>query len=276
MPEGDTIYRAARTLNRALSGQTIERFETVLAQLARIDVDSPLRGRTIEAVSASGKQLIMQFSGDLTLRTHMRMNGSWHIYRPGERWRRRRADMRVAIHTGDWVAVGFNIPVAEFHDARSLARQADMRAQGPDLLGADFDPADALSRVRARPQATAAEVLLNQRIAAGIGNVYKSETLFLCGIHPFRAAAVLTDAQLEHLYTTARKLMQANVADGSSAAIITYTGFRRTTHRSSEGERLWVYGRRGEPCRNCGTPIEYARRGLDARSTYWCPRCQPE
>ena len=276
MPEGDTIYRAARTLSRALSGQTVERFETVLAQLARVDTDTPLRGRTIDEVSSSGKQLIIRFSGDLMLRTHMRMNGSWHIYRRGERWRRRRADMRMAIFTNDWEAVGFNIPVAEFHDARSLSRQADMRAQGPDLLGSDFDLEEALRRARLRPQATAAEVLLNQRIAAGIGNVYKSEVLFLCGINPFRAAAALSDPDIERLYETARKLMKANVVDGSSAAIVTYTGYRRTTHRSSEGERLWVYGRRGEPCRKCGTPIDYAKRGLEARSTYWCPRCQPE
>jgi endonuclease-8 len=274
MPEGDTIYRAARTLSRALSGQTVERFETVLAQLARVDTDTPLRGRTIDDVSASGKQLIIRFSGDLVLRTHMRMNGSWHIYRPGERWRRRRADMRMALFTKDWVAVGFNIPVAELHDARSLSRQADIRAQGPDLLGPDFDVAEVVARVRLRPGATAAEVLLNQRIAAGIGNVYKSETLFLCGIDPFRLSPALSDTDIAALYETARRLMKANVVDGTSAAIVTYTGPRRTTHRSSDGDGLWVYGRRGEPCRKCGAPIEYTKRGLDARSTYWCPKCQ--
>jgi endonuclease-8 len=275
MPEGDTIYRAACTLNRALSGQTVERFETVLAQLARVDTDTPLRGRTIDEVSASGKHLLIRFSGDLVLRTHMRMNGSWHIYRPGERWRRRRADMRVALFTKDWVAVGFNIPVAELHDARSLARQADIRGQGPDVLGPEFNVSEVIQRVRLRPEATVAEVLLNQRIAAGIGNVYKSETLFLCGIDPFSTSGALEDDDIAALYATARKLMKANVVDGTSAAIVTYAGHRRTTHRSGDGEGLWVYGRRGEACRKCGAPIEYAKRGLDARSTYWCPSCQP-
>ena len=275
MPEGDTIFRAARTLDRALAGQTVERFETVLAQLARVDLDAPLRGRSIDDVSSSGKQLIIRFSGDLILRTHMRMNGSWHIYRPGERWRRPRSEMRVAIHTTDWVAVGFNIPVAEFHDTRSLARTPAIREQGPDLLGEDFDVAEAVGRVRLRPQATAADFLLNQRIAAGIGNVYKSEILFLCGVNPFIPAAALSDADIARLYESARSLMKANVVDGSSAAIVTYGGSRRTTKRLGSGERLWVYGRRGEPCRRCGAAIAYAKRGLDARSTYWCPVCQP-
>src|SRR5512134_4052928 len=120
MPEGDTIHRAARTLHMALAGKTVVRFETVLPQLARVDEDAPLAGRMIERVEASGKNLLMHFSGDLHLHTHMRMHGSWHIYRPGERWRMPRRAMRVVIETAEWVAVAFNVPVAEFHDAGSL------------------------------------------------------------------------------------------------------------------------------------------------------------
>ena len=115
MPEGDSIFRAARTLHRALAGKVVTRFESVLPALTRIDEDAPLAGRTVEEVSAAGKHLLMRFSGDLVLRTHMRMNGSWHIYRPGERWRARRSDMRVVIETAEWVAVGFSIQIGRAH-----------------------------------------------------------------------------------------------------------------------------------------------------------------
>src|SRR5687767_14826535 len=141
MPEGDTIFRAARTLHQALAGRVVTRFETVLPALARVDDQSRIAGRTIDRVLSAGKHLIIDFSGGLHLRTHMRMNGSWHIYRSGERWRRKRSDMRIVISTDEFVAVGFNIPEAEFLDDRSLARQDDLRRIGPDLLG-DFDAAE--------------------------------------------------------------------------------------------------------------------------------------
>src|SRR5687768_9942251 len=131
MPEGDSIFRAARTLHRALAGKVVTRFESVLPALTRIDEDAPLAGRTVEEVSAAGKHLLMRFSGDLVLRTHMRMNGSWHIYRPGERWQRPAADMRIVVGTDDFVAVAFTVPVAEFLSARALARQPDLRRLGP-------------------------------------------------------------------------------------------------------------------------------------------------
>ena len=184
MPEGDTIHRAARTILQALGGRTVTRFETVLPQLGRIDDQSPIAGRRIENVSAVGKHLIIEFSGGLFLRSHLRMNGSWHIYRPGERWMRRRSDMRVVIETDAYVAVGFNLPVAEFHDARSLVRSPDLRRLGPDLLAGDFDIEDAVLRIRSRATQEIADVLLNQTVIAGIGNVYKSEVLFICAISP--------------------------------------------------------------------------------------------
>jgi endonuclease-8 len=275
VPEGDSIFRAARTLHRALTGKVVTRFESVVPALSRIDEDAPLAGRTVEEVSAAGKHLLMRFSGDLVLRTHMRMNGSWHIYRPGERWQRPADDMRVVVGTEDFVAVAFNVPVAEFLTARTLARQPDLRQLGPDLLGAGFDAAEAARRIRERGPDAIADVVLNQRVMAGAGNVYKSEVLFLCRINPFTPVAALTDAQVASVVETARSVLAANVGAAATGGIVTYVGMRRTTRRADPGERLWVYGRAGLPCRECGTLITRRAQGPDARLTYWCPRCQP-
>jgi len=273
MPEGDTIYRAARTLNRALAGGVVTRFESVFPALTRIDDDHALANRTIESVSASGKHLLMRFSGDLVLRTHMRMNGSWHIYRPGERWQRPRRDMRILVATERFEAVGFNIPVAEFLSARGLERQEDLRTMGPDLLGDEFDENEALKRFRERGAAAIADTLINQRVVAGAGNVYKSEVLFLCRIDPFATVGGLSDEQLRHVLATARKLLLANVTDPQDG-IATYRGYRRTTRRSDPAERLYVYGRARKPCRRCGAAIRVRAHGPNARLTYWCPQCQ--
>jgi endonuclease VIII len=148
VPEGDTIFRAARTLQRALAGQIVTRFESVFPAVERVAVDHPVVGRVIESVRPRGKHLLMAFSGDLTLHTHMRMNGSWHIYRPGERWQRSRHDMRVLVATDAMVAVGFNVPVVELLSAREVARHAQLRSLGPDWLDAAFDRADVLGRLR--------------------------------------------------------------------------------------------------------------------------------
>lgn len=276
MPEGDTIFRAARAMHRALAGKAVTDFKSVLPALNRIDEDSPLAGRTIDAVRAAGKHLLIEFSGDLILRTHMRMNGSWHLYRPGERWRRPDIDMRIVISTPDFVAVGFRIPVAEFLTSRTARRQTDLRLIGPDLLGAEFDEDEVIRRMRQRPQLPMADALLNQRVVAGIGNVYKSEVLFICGVSPFRTVSSVDDMTLRRMVRKSRQIMGANVIDGTTAAIVTYTGFRRTTGRSDSGQSLWVYARGGQPCRKCGTPVESTKQGLDARLTYWCPRCQPD
>jgi endonuclease-8 len=207
----------------------------------------------------------------------MRMNGSWHIYRPGERWQRPRRDLRVLVATADFVAVGFSIPVAEFLDGRTLERSPALRRLGPDLRGERFAGDEAIRRARARDQPMS-ELLLDQRVAAGAGNVYRSEVLFLSGIDPAQPANAIDDEQLARLFALARKLLRANVATGSSAGasgqIVTYTGLRRTTGRADPGERLWVYSRRGQPCRKCGTLIEYRKTGADARGLYWCPHCQ--
>jgi endonuclease-8 len=273
MPEGDTIFRAARTLHRALAGHAVTSFESELPALNRIHEDAPVTGRTIERVTASGKHLLMHFSGGLVLRTHMRMNGSWHIYRPGERWQRSRRDMRIRIATGDFEAVGFNIPIAEFTAARRLDRHRELHALGPDLLADGFQPGEAVRRLRERDATSIADALLNQRVLAGLGNVYKCEVLFMCGVDPSALVRDVSEQNLTALVETARRVLRANVSDGR-APMTTYTGFRRTTGRASPNERLWVYGRAGLPCRRCGTAIRMRKQGSDARLTYWCPACQ--
>ena len=275
MPEGDTIFRSARALNRALAGKVVTRFETAYAHLASVDDDRKIAGRTVELVEARGKWLLIYFSGDLILVTHMRMNGSWHLYRTGERWRRSRRDMRIVIETADWSAVGFAVPVAEFHSAASLLRKTMIPSLGPDLLKQDIDFAGVLAGMLEHVDEQIAEVLLNQRVMAGIGNVYKSETCFICGVNPFRQVRTLDRSQLERLVFAARKFLALNVAEDAEGEISTYAGLRRTTHTSNQSARLWVYGRRGEPCRRCGTPIEMRKQGVGARTTFWCPACQP-
>ncbi len=281
MPEGDTIFRSARALGRALAGKIVTSFETALAPLASVDDDTPVAGRTIETVEARGKWLLIYFSGDLILVTHMLMSGSWHIYRVGERWRVPRSAMRCVVRVQDFEAIACNVPVAKFFTARTLERNSMIPKLGPDLLRADYDEAEARARVLARADEEIANVLLNQRVIAGLGNVYKTEVCFLCGVHPFRKVASLTPAELDCLLFQSRKLIRENVHEGARAGsgaddkILTYTGARRTTGSADQASRLWVYGRQGQPCRRCGTAVLMRKQGPDARSTYWCPQCQP-
>jgi endonuclease-8 len=275
MPEGDTIYRAARTLNVALARQTITSFESASPHLSRVDVDQGVVGRTIEKVEARGKWLLMYFSGDLILLSHMLMSGSWHIYRPGETWQRSRYNMRVVIGTPKILAVAFNVPIAEFHTADSLLRREGFKSVGPSTLAENFDESDVIARLRARPELEIGVGLLMQSLLSGIGNVFKSEICFACGINPFRTVADLPDDDLRCLVSTARKFMLANVTDASSDKITTFVPMRRTTGRASVSERLWVYKRAGEPCRKCGSAIASRKQGFDARTSFWCPRCQP-
>jgi endonuclease-8 len=276
MPEGDTIFRAARALNKALAGKPVTGFESVLVQLCRVDADRPIKGRMVESVAAQGKWILMRFSGDLILVTHMLMSGSWHIYRPGEQWRFPRSAMRVVTHTADFVAVAFNVQVADFHTQHSLARHPLIRQLGPDLLGKEYDAEKTLALLRARNDWEIGSAMLDQRVMAGVGNVFKSEVLFVCEVYPFVRISLLTDAQLARVISTSRKLLQANAGSSSGNLISTYTGFRRTTARSDPSARLWVYGRKGDPCRRCGTPIAYRKQGTEMRGTFWCPQCQPE
>jgi endonuclease VIII len=266
MPEGDTLFRMAATLQRAIGGQVVTRFETVLPKLARVDVDTPIAGRTVERVESAGKWLLMRFSGGLTLLTHMLMSGSWHIYRPGERWQRGRQHMRIVIETGRMVAVAFNVPVAEFHTEESLSRRRSFSQLGPDLLSQRFDRATAIENIRAQAETEIAVALLRQSVLAGIGNEFKSEVLFEAGIHPFRAAGTLTGAELERLIDVARRQLSDNVYQHSPR--------RRTTRRVERSENLWVYNRSGQPCRKCGDLIVARRHTADGRLTFWCPLCQ--
>jgi len=234
-------------------------------------------------VSARGKHLLIAFSGDLILRTHMRMNGSWHIYPAGARWHRPAREMRVLVGTHDAVAVAFNVPVAELLTARALARHTQLRALGPDLLsdanGArgpraeTFDRPEAIRRLRARGPDAIGDALLNQRVVAGIGNVFKSEILFLAGIDPFTPVARLSDSALNRMVDIAREQLAANVMSASQT--LSPAVGRRTTRSLDPREKLWVYGRGGRRCRRCGATIQSKKTGLDARLTYWCPTCQP-
>lgn len=279
MPEGDTIFRAARTLNKALSGRVVTLFETQLAKLACVDEDSPLAGRVVEKVEARGKWLLIFLSGDLILLTHMLMSGLWHIYRTGERWKASRSAMRIVLTCGEMQAVGFNIPVAEFHTHRSLERNSQTLKLGVDVLGNDFSIEAGIRALReyahTNPEAEVGEALLNQRVLAGLGNVYKSEVAFAAGVHPFRRMSTIADRQLERMADAAKRYMQANVADGTAGAIVTYASNRRTTREMSGDQRLWVYGRAGQECRRCGALIEKRKQGAGARVTFWCPSCQP-
>jgi endonuclease-8 len=275
MPEGDTIFRAARSLHRVLAGHTVTRFETAYAHLDRVNVDTPIAGRTVDKVESAGKHILMHFSGDLILRTHMRMSGSWHLYRHGEKWWRGEHAMRVRIDTAEWIAVAFNVPVAEFVTSRQLVTRDPVAKLGPDLLGVEFDRDEVVRRIIASGHRPIAMTLLDQRIVAGIGNVYKSEVLFLAGVHPELPSSAVPQAALERMLDIARGLLKDNVVDGTSGQIQTYRNLRQWNKASEHDESVWVYGRRGKPCRKCGTAIEMKKLGVDARSTYWCPTCQP-
>jgi len=276
MPEGDTIFRTARALGRALTGKPITVFRSTFPLLTRFNDDTPLAGQLVESVESRGKWLLIHFSGGGTLATHMLMSGSWHIYRPGERWQLSRIHMRIVIENSDYLAVGFRVPVARMHTAQSLARDPKIPPPALDVLSPEFDTATAARRILAHSNEEIGDVLLHQEVLAGVGNVFKSEVCFVTGINPFCKVAALGREQVAALIAAARKLVAANVLEDSGDSIVTYGGRkRRTTHESDPGASLWVYGRKSEPCRRCGEPIRRRIQGPDARVTFWCPGCQP-
>lgn len=222
-------------------------------------------GATIEAVEARGKNLLVRFDNGLEIRTHLGMNGSWHRYPSGARWRRPAARARLALEVPGSIAVCFDAPVVELFEQRAEHRHPALARLGPDLLAPDFETAEALRRMRdpARAALPIAEVLLDQRALAGIGNVYKSEVCFACRIHPLTPIAAVDAATRRELAETATRLLRANLGGGP-----------RTTAAGPPGT-VAVYGRARRPCRRCGTPVSVARTGEQARSTYWCPVCQP-
>jgi len=276
MPEGDTIFRAARTMHRVLAGRRVTLFDCVYPAVTRVAEDHGVVGRSIDGVTSRGKHLLIGFSGGLTLLTHMRMNGSWHLYPDGARWQRPRSDARIVVGCDGVVAVGFAVPIAELLTERRLRRHHALAALGPDLLAPAFDRGDAaeiVRRARAHGRGAIGDILLNQRVVAGIGNVFRSEILFLAGMNPFRTADALSDAAIAGIVETARGLLAAGVM--MPAQTLSRATGRRTTRSLDPDEKLWVYARGGRACRRCGTTILSKKTGPDARIVYWCPGCQP-
>lgn len=265
MPEGDTIARTADVLRAVLIDRPITAARSQPQPgLRRVPDLSRLVGSTVTSVVSRGKHLLIGFDTGDTLRTHLRMSGSWHRYRPGERWRRPARSASVVLENASAVAVAFNTPVVELLTDSELRRSTALTSLGPDLLAPEFDAAEALRRLRALGDEELGNALLEQRAAAGIGNVYKSEVAFLEGLDPWSPVAAYTDSDLSAALATARRLMQANLRGGA----------RVTTGSRMPGSALWVYGRGGRPCRRCGTLVHVGRQGKLARLTFWCPRCQ--
>jgi endonuclease-8 len=264
MPEGDTIFRTAATLHAALAGRGVSAFESVLAPVAARAEDARIVGRKIAAVEARGKHLMLRFEGGSVLHTHLGMRGSWHLYRTSSRWRKPRTSARIVITAGEVVAVCFQPMLAELLSPSELRSNLRLFRLGPDATAGDFDPSLALSRVRERSELEIGVAILDQRALAGVGNVYKSEVLFLSGVNPFVRVGALDDPTLLRIVTTASAQLKRNL-DKSE---------RRTTSALAPG-RLWVYGRGGEPCRRCGETLRRAPQGVQRRTTFWCPRCQP-
>jgi endonuclease-8 len=272
VPEGDTIFQTAAALRPLLIGQP------VVAAHARVPGPQIHRvvGSRVTAIEPIGKHMLIRFDNGLTLHTHLRMTGTWHTYAPGEPWRMPRERARVVLEVPQRIVVCFNAPVAELLPDRAVALHPALRALGPDLLAIDFSetsPAsgaadEALSRLRQRQDAEIAEALADQRVMAGVGNVFKSEVLFVEHVDPWARVGDLSDATLEALIATAHRLLQDNAIPGL---------VRRVTTRGDPSARgsLWVYGRANRPCARCGTSIRVRRQGQLNRPTYWCPTCQP-
>jgi endonuclease-8 len=256
MPEGDTIWKTAYTLRRALAGRRVDAVHATVPLRRR-----PERGTTVRDVEARGKHLLIRFDDGSVLHTHMRMRGSWHVFRSGEPWPARARAMRVAIEAGGVQAVCFSAPVVEILDERDLARHPSLGSLGPDLTAPDPDLAEASRRLGSCGAVEVGVALLDQRVVAGIGNVYKSEVLFACRVDPFVSVSVLDEPTRASIVATAARMLRSNAER---------PGPRSTTARG----RTAVYGHAGRPCARCGTRIDARRQGEQARVTYWCPSCQ--
>jgi endonuclease VIII len=260
VPEGDTVWRTALHLDKALTGAVL--LETDFRVPAHATLD--LSGRTVEATLARGKHLLTRIGPDHSLHTHLKMEGSWHLYKPGTRWRRPAHEARVVLRTEDWTAVGFALGVTEV-----LARDAEdtvVGHLGPDLLGPDWDEDEALRRLLADPDRPVGDAILDQRNLAGIGNLYRSELCFLAGVHPRLPVGEVPD--LPRLVRRARSVLEANKERVEQT----------TTGDVRKGRQTWVYRRDKEPCRRCGTTIRVEMQGpaTRERASYWCPSCQPD
>jgi endonuclease-8 len=286
VPEGDTIYRLAARLREALVGERIERaasqsFEVPAARL---------EGAEVVAVDTHGKNLLIELSSGLTLHTHLMMHGSWHLYPRGAAWTRGRSRMRVALATAKHEAVCFAAPVVRLVPTARTSVDARLGRLGPDPLRDDYDRGELLRRLSKLEALPLGVAILDQRVVAGVGNVLKSETLFLAGADPFASVALYDDAARLAIVELVERVLRLTVATKPSEpgadAPPRFRTPRRTTRAALGAEhghtdRLWVYSRRGQPCYVCGAPIAYARQGGLAvgallRSTYSCPSCQPE
>ena len=260
MPEGDVVRRTARTLHAALAGQVLTSFDLRVPQWATTD----LCGNRVEAVLAVGKHLLMRVAPELTVHSHLRMDGSWQLYRPGQRWTGGAGHtIRAVLGNEQWQAVGYRV-----HELAVVARADEgtlVGHLGPDLLGTQWQVQAGVTRLLADPGRTVGEALVDQRTVAGIGNVYKSETLFLAGVDPWLPVGSVPDPAA--VLGLARRLMTANLARTGQV----------TTGQTRRGHQHWVYRRDGQPCRRCGTTVRAGVQGAPGseRSTYWCPACQP-
>lgn len=258
MPEGDSIFKAARRLNAALSGKTVQR-----AVIGHHALGEPqLVGRVVRSVEARGKHLWIAFDDGRALHTHLGMQGAWRV------WQRKAAlepspRLRIALDVGDAVAVCFDAKVCELTTVRALARPERLGSLGPDLIADEFDAEAARASLRAAGAQAVGEALMDQRRVAGIGNVFKSEVLFLCRVHPLTKASALDDATLDALIATARKLLRRNRGRGM-----------RRTRRATGGPAHHVYGRFGQLCLECGAELSILRQGALRRTTTFCPGCQ--
>jgi endonuclease-8 len=262
MPEGDTVWNTARVLERALVGSRLTGSDFRVPGLATSD----LTGATVLESASRGKHLLLRLAGPdgdrrLTLHSHLRMDGAWRVYPAGARWTGGPAHViRVVLRTGERVAVGYHL-----HDLALVptAEEPDLVGHlGPDLLGSDWDPTEAVRRLAGHPDTSIAEALLDQTNLASVGNLYKSEVLFLRGISPWTPVRRVAD--LPALVALAARLLAANRGRWTQA----------TTGSLHRGQSNYVYGRAAAPCRRCGTPIRRAEQG--ERVTYWCPTCQPD
>jgi endonuclease VIII len=259
MPEGDTVHKAAGALHRALAGKPILRAELRVPSLAT--EGARLAGHAVTEVVARGKHLLLRTDGGLTLHTHLKMEGAWKLVRAGARVADRADTVRVVLETSGWTAIGTQLGTVELIRTRDEPRVVGHL--GPDLLGPDWNAEEAVRRLTADAARSIGDALLDQRVMAGLGNVYRCELCFLRGVHPDRPVGRTQD--LDGMVALAKRLLEANRAGGNQV----------TTGDDRRGRRHWVYGRAGLPCRRCGTRIEKRAGDAPDRVTYWCPSCQP-
>jgi formamidopyrimidine-DNA glycosylase len=258
MPEGDVAWRTARQLHEALADRVLVRSDFRVPRFATVS----LVGRTVTDAVSRGKHLLIRVEGDVTVHTHLKMEGSWRISRAtGYPLRDHR--IRLVLANQTWQAVGQQLGIVEV--IRTSRESAAVGHLGPDLLGPDWDTTEAVRRLSVQPDRAIGEALLDQRNLAGIGNLFKAETLFLRGVSPWRRTGDVDG--MPELVELARRLLDVNKARVGQV----------TTGNLARGEQTWVYGRAGQPCRRCGTPIRNADQGnvLEERVTFWCPHCQP-